>query len=454
VPEHLSPSAADGFTAGALSRKDRLRVLRHLLKGCPQCAQALAGAVGFAPAGEISDVGYDVALARARARVFGASASSSGVIAMLSSVLSGQRTWRDLSATEITALRGIPQVRELLQAGRSLRHQDPEAMLRLATLARYAADRLSPKEFGWEAVADLRALVWAELANAHRVCDELPRAGHAMNRAIHWFRRGSCSPLLVARIADLLASLLGAQRRLAESQEILALTQQVYVEEGQPHLAGRVLIKAGGLAFLSGAPGRAIHLMRKGLDLLEPEREPALVAQALRDMILCLSELGHFRSARRALWHSRNFFLQQGNALDLLRLRWLEGRIYAGLADFPRAETALEETRAGFAAKGQVYPAALAGLDLAALWTRQGRIREVYALADEIIQAFRALGVAREAIAGLVMMKHVCSIERGNRLLDVIQLVVRFLEELERQPSRARQSAGPDSSLRSRPPAR
>jgi hypothetical protein len=62
-------------------------------------------------------------------------------------------------------------------------------------------------------------------------------------------------------------------------------------------------------------------------------------------------------------------------------------------------------------------------------------VQEVYALAEEIIGTFRALRVAREAIAALIMVKHACSRERGG-VLDTILLVVRFLEELERQPTR------------------
>jgi tetratricopeptide (TPR) repeat protein len=447
VPEHLSRLDVEGFAAGALRREDRIRVMRHLLTGCPPCSRALGGLVGLVPVGKNTDAGYDVALARASARVFGKSVHSASVIATLSSVVSGQRSWKAFSAGEIAHLRGIPQVRALLEAGRSMRHHDPEGTLRLTSLARHAADRLTPQEFGWEAVADMRALTWGELANAHRICDQLSEAGKAMNRAIHWFRRGSCPPLMIARIADLMASLLGAQKRLAEGLEILWLTHQVYLGEGQAHLAGRVLIKASVLAASNAAPGKAIQLTRQGLELLDPQREPTLVAQALRNMVWFLCDLGQFRGARRALWHGRHLFVEHGNALDLLRVRWLEGRIYAGLSDFSRAERAFEETRSGFAAKGQIYPAALAGLDLAALWTRQGRVREVYELAEEMITTFRALGVAREAIAALVMLKHVCCIETGGRVLDVIQLVVRFLEELESQAPR-RQSSGTRSSGR------
>ena len=165
-------------------------------------------------------------------------------------------------------------------------------------------------------------------------------------------------------------------------------------------------------------------------------------------MIAFLTDLGHFRSARRILWRSRHLFVEHGNALDLLRLRWLEGKIYAGLGDVKRAETAFEETRSGFVEKGQVYPAALAALDLAALWTCQGRVQEVCALTEEIIGIFRALRVAREAIAALVMVKHACFSDGGRQVLDVIGLVVRFLEELERQPPLRHPSGGFSSPAR------
>jgi hypothetical protein len=344
LPEHLSQREFEEFASGMLPREERIRAISHLLSGCVKCSRVLAAVAGFLPAVNAGQTCYDGALANAQERVLGMAASGSSVVGMLSALLSGQRTWRELSVTEIAVLRGVPQVRALLQAGRSLRHHDPETTLRFASLARYAADRLSSKEFGPEAVADLRALAWAELANAHRICDDLSRAGQAMNRAIHWSRRGSRSPLLMARVGDLLASFLGAQRRLAEGQKLLALVREIYEHEGQLHLAGRALIKAGNLASWSEAPGRAIQLLRRGLDLLEPQREPELAAQTLLAMISCLSKLGRFRSARRMLWRSRHLLVRQGNALDLLRIRWVEARIYAGLADVQRAEVAFQET--------------------------------------------------------------------------------------------------------------
>jgi tetratricopeptide (TPR) repeat protein len=360
-------------------------------------------------------------------------------IAILTSLLCGERAWVDLTASEVATLQGLRQLGALIQAGRALRHHDAQASLRFARLARYAADRLSAKEFGAQPVADLRALAWAELCNAYRICDDLPQASRAMNRAVYWSQRGSRSGLLLARIADLLASLLANQRRFREAIEILRSVHQLHAAEGRRHLAGRALISMGHFTGMEGVPGKAILLMRQGLDLLDPDSDPVLVAQTLRAMILYLTDLGRYRTSRRLLWRSRFLFVEHGNALDLLRLRWLEGRIYAGLSDFARAEAAFQETRASFAERGQVYPAALAGLDLAALWARQGRVAEIQALAQEMISTFRALRIAREAIVTLLILQRACA-AGGGQLLEIIEMVVSFLRDLEQQPAKRYES--------------
>lgn len=385
---------------------------------------------------------YDEVVSRATTKTLQVAIARQEAVALLTALLSGGRCWNDLSTADMAKLHGLPQVRALLEAGRSLRHHDAQATLRFARLARYAADRLDPHEFGLEQVADLRSLAWAELGNAYRICDDLGRAGRAMSRAVYWSRRGSHSTLLLARVADLLASLLSNQRRFAEGIDLLNLVYELHFSSGRKHLAGRALISSGLLIALGGAPGKAILRIRRGLDLLDPDRDPELAAQALQALLWFLTDLGRFRAARRLLWRSRALFVEHGNALALLRLRWLEGRIYAGLADFSRAEAAFQETRSGFAEHGQVYPAAMAGLDLAALWARQGRHGDVNALAQEMIATFRALRIAREAIVTLLILQKACA-AGGGQLLEIIEMVVSFLEDLERQPARRYESGSP-----------
>jgi tetratricopeptide (TPR) repeat protein len=446
LAEHPTPDDLARFVAGTLPRPDCRRLVGHLLRGCPACALALAREGGLHPA-EVPEDAYDEVVTSAAGRAMEAAAQRQEAVAILTALLSGERSWAGLSGGELATLRGLPRVKALLEAGRSLRYQDPQATLRFASLARHAAERLSPKQFGDRPLADLKALAWAELANAYRICDDLSAASQAMNRAIHWSHRGSRSSLLLARIADLLASLLGAQRRVQEALELLFLVFKAHRRDGRHHLAGRALFSAGNMAALEGAPNQGILLMHRALGLLDQERDPVLVAHLLLSMIMYLTDMGRFRSARRHLWRCRHLFLEYGNEVDQLRLRWLEGRIYAGLGELSRSEAALQATRQGFADHGQVYPAALAGLDLATLWARQGRHREIHALAQEMIATFRALRIAREAIVTLLILQKAC-LNGGGQLLEIIEMVMTFLKDLERQPAkRLEASPAPPAAL-------
>jgi len=438
MTEHPPPADLERLVNGTLSADEKQRLMAHLLGRCPRCCSALGHFGGFDAAGVVVAEDYEGALDRAIATAARFAAPRQQAAETLASLLAGEGNPAGRrSPPEPATLAGLPRVQALLEAARGLRHEDPRAMLRFAKLARYAADHLRMRDYGREAVADLRALAWAELGSAYRVCNELSPSEHAMNRAIYWCKRGSRSDLLLARVADLIASLLAYQRRFPEGRELLAIVHQIYAEAGNRHLAGRALVSQGNLAAWAGCPREAVPLMRRGFDLLDPERDPQLVVQTLWSMVWTLAEMDRFRGARRLLWRSRVLF---ADVIVPHRLRWLEARIFAGLSDFARAEPAFQQARAGFVEQGQVYPAALVGLDLAALWARQGRVKDVFELAEEMIVTFRALRIAREAISALLVLKRACL--HGGQLLALIGLASDLLENLERQPAKPRNYSG------------
>jgi hypothetical protein len=430
ISSHFGSVDLDRLVKGELAGGERRRLAEHLAHRCSECWSAVAQyggitAVAAAPAD------YDGAIARAFSTAQRVALPRQQAIATLASLLLGDRSWQDLSASDILTLRGLPQMQALIEAGRALRHKDPQAMLHFAKLARYCADRLRARDFGRQPVADLRALAWAELSSAYRVSNELRAAETAMRRAVYWCQRGSGSELLFARIAGLLASLLAYQRRFDEGQKLMALVYRTHMAAGRQHLAGRALITQGCLAAWAGSARPALLLMRRGLDFVDQEHDPQLVVQTIWNMVDLLADMGHFRRARRLLWRSRSLY---AGVVEPHRLQWLDGKIFAGLSEFARAEAAFKSARAGFAERGQVYPAALVGLDLAALWTRQHRTNEVYELAEEIIAAFQTLRIAREAIAALIVMQQACM--QGGNVLGLIEVTVNLLRRLDRQPAK------------------
>jgi len=330
--------------------------------------------------------------------------------------------------------RGPQKVEMLLAASWDLRFSDPREMVRLAELALFAAERLDNGRYGRALVSDLRACCWAELANAHRVADDLARAETAMARAVGWQRRGSGDPWLVARIADRMSTLFADQRRFAEAAELLDRVHGFYLQVGDTHLAGQALIKHGIFTGYNNDSRGALVLLTEGLELIDTERDWRLAVQAVQAILWNLVECGRCRQARIHLWRSRSLLERHGGKLHLLRLRWLSGRIHAGIGELERAERELAATREGFEAAGSPYNAALVSLDLAAVWLQQGKTPRVRQLVDEMISVFRALRIAREAVAALLILREAC--DRDEATLDRVRAVAMLLTELERQPQR------------------
>jgi tetratricopeptide (TPR) repeat protein len=492
LTDHPTSAEIAGLARGTLSRDGLRRLVRHLLHGCPRCSGLLAPALELSPAllalyargrgrGDSRAAGASGAaaggpgspsrrlpgprLAGARparsAAGPGAPAEDDYELPVARACATAVRRFRELERERragaaappaegvraaapllappappalLAPVRGLLKVEMLLAASWELRYDDPHEMVKLAELALFAAERLEPVRYGRAAIADARARTWAELGNAHRVADDLVQAEQAMARAVGWQRRGSGDPWLVARIADLMAALLADQRRFAEAGELLVKVEAFYRRLGDRHLAGQALIRRGIYFGYDNDPRRALGLLVEGLDLIDGGQDSRLAVQAVHAILWNLVGCGRHRQARIHLWRSRPLLLRHGGKLARLRLHWLEGRIHAGLGELDRAERELLATRQGFAAAGSPYNAALASLDLAAVWLRQGRTRQVRRLVEEMIATFRALRIAREAVAALLVLREAC--DRDEATLDRVQAVAVLLTELERQPRR------------------
>lgn len=81
-----------------------------------------------------------------------------------------------------------------------------------------------------------------------------------------------------------------------------------------------------------------------------------------------------------------------------------------------------------FLQHGVLYSVALVSLDLALLFSRQGRIEDLKRLAAELLAVFSAQEVHREATAALVLFQRACEEERINA-----ELICRLAALLQRK---------------------
>jgi hypothetical protein len=105
----------------------------------------------------------------------------------------------------------------------------------------------------------------------------------------------------------------------------------------------------------------------------------------------------------------------------------------AGQGRTAAAQAGLEQVRRKFADLEMPYDAALASLDLAALWLNTGRTAEVKELAIEMEAIFRAKNIHREALAALVLFWEAAKREAAT--LELVRGVIAEIETAKRSAS-------------------
>lgn len=435
---HPDRATLEAFLRSGLPAPETKEVLAHLMGGCPHCQKQMAPftAAMFEPALEEEpvltpemDAAYDLAISGAFAKV-------------LRTAQTLQQRSEDLDAKVARLLQGPPPeeagfwtwalCETLLDRSRDLRHDDPLRMLHLAKLACQAADHLVPEAYGRQATQDLRSRSWAEMANAYRVNDDLPQAEAAMAWAMELHSEGTGTPVLLARLADLSASLFCDQRRFREAFRMLDTAHILYRQQGETHEAGRVLIMKGLYTGYTGNPEEGLQLLSQGLAALDRERDVRLVFHTLHNILLFRVELGEFAEAQRQIQQMRPLYAHHAGRLEQVKLRGIEGKIAAGLGEYARAEGLFREVRRDLDAAGLGYQAALICLDLAAVCLRLGKKSQVRKLVEEMVATFRAVGVEREAMAAMLMLTD--AVEKDQTTLELLALVSGVLQRLQRGP--------------------
>jgi tetratricopeptide (TPR) repeat protein len=291
----------------------------------------------------------------------------------------------------------------------------------------------------------LRGYAWAHDGNARRVLGDLRNADESFSIAEAWWEAG------VAGVGDVLgyepaildhkASLRIAQRRFPEAFEMLdriftihtAMPADGRARHHDPHLAGRALIKkAMGLAEM-GEPEQATGLLQQAEGMVDTGRDPRLFL-CLRHNLLCnLTNVEEYAEAAAMLPEVDALCRELGNPLDLVRLRWAEGRIAAGVGRTDDAIGLFQAMRQEFARRGLAYDAALVTLDLTALHARAGDLARVKALSLEMAGVFQAQDVPREALAALLFFRKAA--ERELATAQLTREIAAFLEKLRCDPA-------------------
>lgn len=318
----------------------------------------------------------------------------------------------------------------LLAKSREQSFENADLSEAFAWLGLEIANHLEPR-YGRERAEDLRARAWAAIGNAHRLRSDLKSAEEAFQVAAAHLEQGTGEVMERAAFFDLHASLLRAQRRFDAALSLLRRAYSIFLRFGERHRAGRTLVKMSTVHRYAGSPERAIPLLYKALDLIDPVREPRLMLVAWHNLTDDLAEAGQLMEAQKLLVKAWPLYQRFPEAWASHPRKWVEGRIARGLGQHDRAESLLLAAREGFLAEGPgtAYDIALVSLDLALVYAEQGRLPELKRLAEEMVPIFSSRQIHREALAALAFWRQAVEAETAG--LDLVASVAAFLKRAQ-----------------------
>jgi transcriptional regulator with XRE-family HTH domain len=342
---------------------------------------------------------------------------------------------RRLDAQELHALvEKTPSLRRWafvkLAGGESERAASVDARraLELASFALWVAERVSGEE-DWAS----QVFGWVYLGNARRVGSDLAGAEEAFTCSARLqAERPADRPELPEswRLLDLEASLRTSLRQLPEALRLLDQAVEAAPRTGS--IQARLLCKRSNALERMGDSEGSIAALREALVQIERGAEPGLFCIILFNLMDSLCSSGQTAEAAEMLPELRRLQARMGNGLNQVRLRWLEGKIDAGLGRLDQAVEALSAVRAAFAKEDIRYDEAQAGMELAGLYLEQGRTAEVKRLVLQMEPVFRARGVHEEARKALLLFRR--AVERETVTVELVRRLAAYLRRAQDDP--------------------
>jgi tetratricopeptide (TPR) repeat protein len=272
---------------GRLDADESLRMLLHLVPGCPDC-QKITSELWWAAdgrgarAGTAIDYGTSVDLVfdrvrRIQAELEAERAAARQVLAGLSGLAMADWKSRLAGAARTWGLCEL-----LLERSREARAQEePRDAEALAGSAVAVAGEIPAGIHPAGLVEDLTARAWLAVAEARRSLAELAGAEEALRQAEAHLARGLGERLARARLCSIRAALRTDQERFREADRLLRRALAVYRRLGQVDLLGRTFVQQGYVRACAGdLPGAAVAL-RQGLALADAARDPETACAAL-----------------------------------------------------------------------------------------------------------------------------------------------------------------------------
>lgn len=329
----------------------------------------------------------------------------------------------------VTRFRGALLAGMILDESKKRMASNPREAYELAE----AADAVLLRSHRSPGVADGFARASAYMANALRAQGNLRGARERFKYTRSLIQsQGVTNPLIYAEVDSAEAVLEMDQRRFGEALALIHRSVALYALAGAKEEAAHPLTTLGLIYYHQGDLEQAIEATRSATALIQPEQNLRLYLGVRHNLTLFLSEAGYYEVASEALLRDRPLYEEFSDLYTKLRFTWLEGRIALGLGREAAAESAFLATREGFVSQGIGYDVAMVSLDLALLYTKQGRVEELLSLSEEMHKIFAAKDIHREAVAALLIFEEAARNQEVT--VDLVERLARYLKRARNNP--------------------
>lgn len=298
---------------------------------------------------------------------------------------------------------------------------DAGKALELARFALFIAERV-PAGFR----SRTEGYCWGHVANAQRVGNDWDAADQSFVQAWDLWKVGAESdPHLLPewRLYSLEASLRREQQRFSEALARLDLAWTC--SKGDRWAAAHVLLQKEHVFQQMGDSEEALLILDEVAPIIEQVGDPQLLFALRFNRADNLLRLDRFEEAVILVPEVRKMALEQGDALSLTRVLWLEAKALAGQGRRQEAMDRLEQVWDDFTERLLPYDAALSALDLAVLKLEDRRpVRE---MSLGLAWIFSSKKIHREALVALGLFCQAAKQEAAT-----VELTRRTIAEIER----------------------
>ena len=290
-----------------------------------------------------------------------------------------------------------------LESCEELRRRDPQAGLQAAKVATALAQKISKSDCeGLQGWCSLQVHALAVAANAQRSVSDFAAAEATCKVASFLFADGA-DDLARADLLQRLACLRRDQRLFDQAERHVTTVIGIYKELRKHHLWGCALVDRGVLRIRSNQPWKAAGDLFEALSLIDRQQSPSYYYSAAHNLALALADDRESNPIEALYWlrYAQQINEQPESSFSQIKLLWAEGRIMEKQGMLSQAEHYLQTVRLRLLEHRTLGDYALASLDLAGIYLKQSRPREIRTLAGELFPIFHQLRGDRDALAGL-----------------------------------------------------